>query len=450
MFHKERKSKLRAQEIITPRLTSTQQVDLMKALNQNVEIENRVYKTKSGREIKIANLPSLVPPHFISDLFNSYYCHEQDRKIEFSESARPKINALNKVADYGMNIVTGRSPASSYFFTEGTVQYLVSKLQRLMTEDPDQGCKVIQQMQNMANQGGQGDSAQNSKELNDFIDSLDHKELEEVQSEALKQAEHHEKQMSNMDKSSNPQADEKGQFSHEESNSFGKQLKSAATFKDIKKKLARMKVSKSDEFLKKVMKSNVGNFFDSEKTRHIPIMECEDLAGKPIIGLEEMQSPIYPLNVDDIVVVEKEKSGKSDLYIDSSGSMGSDHRSDSRILLAKSFALKLMQLELVRDVYFFDDTLHGPFNTPRQVLEFSSGGGTSFKVITDNCLKTKRRSLVLTDGQSGDNIPYLNNVFWLSIQAYSNFDCFRIGDKMKYIEKKRCGVFENSQVRVVK
>ena len=85
-----------------------------------------------------------------------------------------------------------------------------------------------------------------------------------------------------------------------------------------------------------------------------------------LIDMELLHPKFRNVMIEDMLVKETKRIGKIDVYVDVSGSMSSSAEieqdgkelSISRLTFAKALVLKLKQLDLVNEVYSFENRVH--------------------------------------------------------------------------------------------
>lgn len=173
----------------------------------------------------------------------------------------------------------------------------------------------------------------------------------------------------------------------------------------IKNVLAKI-LNRSENYFSKNFHTVEESLFDCE--------ECEDL-----FGLEFLNPIFRNAEIMNIGNSKKVYTGKIDLYLDCSGSMGSSENFEGTSIrmidLVKGIAMVLFRLNMIDKLYFFDRSLYEIKNINEfTILAFNRSGGTDFDIVVDQCKANGRNSVVITDGQ--DNVDsYAKNVFFCGI-----------------------------------
>lgn len=208
------------------------------------------------------------------------------------------------------------------------------------------------------------------------------------------------------------------------------------------------KVSINKESIRKVMEKILNesmNYFSSKfKTVEESLFDCEEC--EDLFGLEFLH-PIFKnaeiMNVGNETRIYK---GKMDLYLDCSGSMGSQQYFEGTpirmIDLAKGIAMVLFRMGMIENLYFFDGSLYKIDNINEiTILSFSKSGGTNFNKVIEKIKQNGNNSVIITDGYDSCH-EYSKQAFWIGIggtqfQGYS-------GDAFKtYRATKQCVAYDS-------
>jgi hypothetical protein len=379
-----------------------------------------------------SNVFKQLPAHLVEDIYNSYFMNGKEEGYSINFDLRGKLKLLNKLTDSTINPVTNNNIVYSYILTEYTLDYIIKNLFNIKSNDDKEYQSIIKKLND-------------NKNIDDFLKKISNKQVKNFQKKALEQAKKIENNLSNILESG------KGY------SPTG--IKELIRNVNLVKTINNVNIKSTDTFIKQTMNTTSNGFIHEKNTKHIPLIES-DVLDLPIIGLENMLIPNFEIFIEDIVTLEESKSGKTVLYIDVSGSMfygnmfRGIHDSQSNMFQkCLAFAIKMMTLGYVERVYFFDDELYGPFEKQIDLLKFNKGkGGTSFNLITNSVIANEQNKnvLVLTDGECHKSIPYLSNIYWMSLTQNVKFNAFRNSEiKKQYIENKRCGFYDFSQQKVV-
>lgn len=413
------------------------QYDVKVRNDKGVEVNQR-------REISANNLASKLSPSFTADLFNAYYASEEDFEINMERnSVRAKM--LNKLVDYNMRISTNSDPIVSYVLSQEISKYIIDTVMKLIHSDDFDNNSLKDLMSGLGKSGDDMTDAE-KEAVNTMIDAMDESSISRMQNQSIKQAVETSKEISslNSSKSSKPT----------NSYSLSDSIKSVDDYNSVKHILNNMKVSKSDKFIKRILNSSISGVRCDIKKQHLDLSEVNNIYMHELYGSEFLNKNFKRLFVDEITVKKNKKSGKIDLFLDCSGSMGYSDEENSPFIRVKSLAVYMIKKNMVNNVYFFDNSIHGPYDSSKiiDIISFESGGGTNFKPIVDTVNKSNRRSLVLTDGESSGSIGYNPNIYWCGILSTIDFSRFKKsdGESVKYIENNKCANYSESRgVRLI-
>jgi hypothetical protein len=360
------------------------------------------------------NISKILPDHFIHDLFSIYYNDSETLKINSGKN-KSKSHLLTKLFDVLMTIVTNDSFLGSFFVTEALGEFFV----RYYLESDAATQQALLDM--LAGKGGfdstilSGDKVQQSIQnaLNDAQDKIDETE------DMIK--------------------------------GIGKEIGDARELDDISEILPQLKsMSFSnklvDNFLKKILNKSMNYFSKKSFFKEESIFDVDFI--DEILDLEYLIEPLFSINVDNINTRQELFLGKFDMYIDCSGSMGRTSYQGSDLAVAKAIAIKLMLMEYVENVYFFDSTLSKRFDGEdiMGIIKYESGGGTNFNNVIKKVISNGKNSIVLTDGQDNADL-YTDKLFWVGIKG-ANFRYFGSGDTKKYITNKQCIIQEGNDFKL--
>ncbi len=171
----------------------------------------------------------------------------------------------------------------------------------------------------------------------------------------------------------------------------------------------------------------------------VKVDDIEFLDSEYIEELQELQylHPMFKNTlIDEVYSQTTFRSGKFDIYIDFSGSMD-----DYSLTMIKSIVLELINLKLVKNVYFFDTNVYKVMGTNEVanhnlIASIKQQGGTSLQTVIRQVKSNKNtKSLVFTDGQDLLSI-YTDNVVFIGIEG-SNFHSINRNVLNNYIAKRQ-------------
>lgn len=187
----------------------------------------------------------------------------------------------------------------------------------------------------------------------------------------------------------------------------------------IKQALNRVSVNKDSikSVLAKILNKSQNYFSKNATVIEESIFDAEEL--EDLVGLEYLH-PIFGLaGILDVANETKLYTGKIDLYLDCSGSMGSSETFEGTnirmIDLVKGIAMVLFRMGMIEKLYFFSGRLYEIENINEfTILGFDKGGGTDFNRVVEQCISNGRNSVVITDGEDSVD-KYIKNVFWIGV-----------------------------------
>lgn len=211
----------------------------------------------------------------------------------------------------------------------------------------------------------------------------------------------------------------------------------------IKSSLASLNTSKEkiNVAIKKVL-SNSKNYFSQKCiTTDVELFEAEGILD--INGIEFLHPAFKKSRIFDLSITERKHIGKTDLYIDCSGSMssgcGGELNGVSRMNLAKSLAMQMKEMGILGELYEFENNPKKIQNTKISILLMQPGGGTNIETVLKNILITNKNSIILSDGESSIN-SYTEKAFFIGIGC--DFNYFNKQDKESagrlFIDNRQC------------
>jgi hypothetical protein len=175
------------------------------------------------------------------------------------------------------------------------------------------------------------------------------------------------------------------------------------------------------------IKSKIKNLLDQSNSyfsaKDKPYFESIFDAGT-LDGLEDitlLHPVLRKIFTEDILVKEIRKMGKIDLFIDASGSMeqscgvqGQDGRYMTKLLFAKAFAFKMKELNMLNEVYSFQDHVKYEGNQIVDILNIRGGGGTTTGRVIQRIEANKRNAIVITDAEDHCS-AYSDKAFFIGV-----------------------------------
>ena len=180
---------------------------------------------------------------------------------------------------------------------------------------------------------------------------------------------------------------------------------SLLTTPDLVREIIRKNVvrdfSVSFSYLKSVFGFDSYNFDDFDLTRGY--RDFSKLFDKSYLVLDKEYFDYNFIN-GNFLFFTQSRSGKFDLYIDSSSSMSSfitlDGVSVSKLVYAVALGLYIFSKDVIEDLYFFSSSLRKVDKSfvVDYLLRVSPAGGTSLYPVFENVRATSKYSVIVTDG----------------------------------------------------
>jgi hypothetical protein len=431
-------------EFVTPEIDSWDKSDI-KSFNRTVV--QRLKQENPEMSDAIDEAASKIPEYFQYNLHNMYLNPPDIRKIEeVSDKNKWQMNLLEHMDNYYMKGVTYNSKLNSTIFTSEIMGQMVMKA--ALREDKD-----TEEMLKQMGGGGKGDGEVSNNDQGDISKAMD---------EAEKRSED---MMDELADANDLGVDGELDESKEGGKNAGSQsgeltVQTAQQILAMKKMLNATTLPKEGimNFIKEVIKRGT-SYFSSQYTVHEEeLLESES---DDLLNVEDLL-PIYQmLNLDDIVVQEREYHMGFDVYVDMSGSMstripltpdGSKHKKAdmdyvTAYTLSKVAALKMDQLGLVNDFYLFDNRVVPMGRNKKKFIKTSSGGGTTIDNVLRNIAATGNPSIVITD--AGDHISVVEtNAYFLTIAGGRLNTYGDLANGHNYYTHKQVSAFEGGKFHV--
>lgn len=349
---------------------------------------------------------STVPQHMLNDIYSMYVNDTIQKK------PRNKYNAVkHKVIDSAYNSLTKMISKDSVLFSQ-----IVSRELGLYFQQVQDMIEEEQNKENGGEGGGQGggpgldsemdEDTKDGQKMSDKLDKILQKSQAKLE-QSLKKAEG---EMKEIEASLGKEA---AKTLSDGNINF---LEDYKKLKDILKRITINKESMKTVLMKILNKSQ--NYFSKTAiTVEEGLFEAEEI--EELFGLEYLHPIFRNAGILDVGNEGKLYTGKIDLYLDCSGSMSSsanfEGKSINMLELVKGIALVLYKMNMIDKLYFFDTSIYPIENVNEMsILSFSRSGGTDFDMVVDQCLKNKRNSVIITDGEDRCS-KYARNAFFIGI-----------------------------------
>jgi uncharacterized protein with von Willebrand factor type A (vWA) domain len=386
------------------------------------------------------------PKHIVKDIFKMYY-HKMD-KLDFEERTDTnytKYKFLEKANNPVAKIMSQGSNLKSSIFARNILGHYITRLTAMDYIDPNNSDKIKQSM------NGKGDFD------NDGVDEAIKSMMESTQGKnglekAIQDATDLCKQMDDaMDGDIQERMFENA--TEPGSDNTAGQL-SPDYIRQVAQRLSRISLSMGSlkEKIKKLLDKSVSYFSARQEVEYEDLLNSDNIA-----GLEEyvlLHPKLRKIFVEDVQVKNTKSVGKIDLYIDISGSMSSgcgvedtDGNYISRIDFCKSFAAKLIELDMLNNIYLFDNKVKKYKTDLISVSMIDCGGGTTINAAVRSIETNGVNALILTDAEDGCNI-YSEKAFFIGLKG-ANFSHFNTETIAQYSNRDQVVIFNGKTISKV-
>jgi len=386
------------------------------------------------------------PKHMIKDIFKMYY-HKMD-KLDFEERTDTnysKYKFLEKANNPVAKIMTEGSNLKSSIFARNIMGHYITRLTTMDYVDADNAEKIKQSM----NGGGDFDNDGVDEAMKSMMESTQGKNgLEKAMQDATDLCKQ-------MDDAMDDDIQEKMFENANESGSDGTAGQISPDFiRNIAQRLARINLSMGSlkEKIKKLLDKSVSYFSSGQEVEYEDLFNSDNIAGLEDYVL--LHPKLRKIFAEDVQVKNTKSVGKIDLYIDISGSMSSgcgvndaDGNGISRIDFCKSFAAKLVQLDMLNDIYLFDNKVKKYKTDLISISMIDCGGGTTIDAAVRSIDKNGVNALIITDAEDRCSI-YSDKVFFIGLQG-ANFSHFNDDIIEQYSNRDQVVVFNGSTIKKV-
>jgi hypothetical protein len=437
-----------------------------------------------------------LPREIFADIYNQYYSNIKNLKYEDrNDSNKNRFRMVDKANDPVTKIITSGSNIKSLVFTKSMIEYLLAMLVKMEDEDPEEFQKFMnnlkgngqgeQKAQGNSDQQGEGEgeeegnpddpssskdagqksgkgdtgkgsySEQLEKILKRFTEEPDNKTqqfFDKQMDRAKETVDALEKGLSEEDLKKMWSDLTKGNLTDVDKVTTRLNPESAKNLRDELAKI-RMNMSGLKSTIKNLLDKSIAFFSAKEK------VTFDQFLDNPMI--DEIQEYMYlhpklrKVCVDDLLVKEIERKGKIDVYVDVSGSMGSSaeikglSRSEriSRLTFAKSLVLKLKEMDMLNDVYSFQNRVSKEGNTISDIVFIDGNGGTCLNNVVKKIEENGTNALIITDAEDRCQM-YSNKAFFIGV-AGSDFRSFEDNVVAEYSRRNQIVIFDGNRIMKV-
>jgi hypothetical protein len=384
------------------------------------------------------------PKHLKYDIQKMYY--NKIDKLKFEERTdnnRTRYKFLEKANNPVGKIMSEGSNLKSAIFTKQMMLYYMMQMTMMEYTDPN----AHQQMQNGL-EGGP-DSEFNNDDIDKTMDKMmDNKLSKDMLEKAMKDAqdtcdmvdEHIDKDIQDKMFDEAYRGGSNGQAGNLSPDYF-RQV--AAKLENIKLSMGPLK-----EKLQKLLDKSAAYFSARKIVTYDDFLNAQDAAG--LDDYELLHPKLRKIFLEDLMIKEHKQVGKIDVYVDVSGSMSSgcgvnnsQGEGITKIDFAKSMIVTLKKLDMLNDVYLFDNRVKKYKNDIISISMIDCNGGTSINNAINSIEKVGKNALVITDAEDSCNY-YSDKAFFIGVNG-ARFNGFN----SSFMQNNQCVVFDGKSVRKV-
>lgn len=384
------------------------------------------------------------PKHIKNDIFKMFY-HKID-KLNFEERTDQnytKYKFLEKANNPVSKIMTETSNLKSAIFARNILGYFLTRMTAMEYIDPQSSNNIQQSMD--------GESEFNNEGVDNALDKmLDSKSSKDMLDQAIKDAT---ETCNKIDDVMDEETQEN--FFNNASLGAGEASKLNGDFiNNITSSLERINLSLGSlkEQIKKLMDKSTNYFSARKEVIYDDLFNSDNVAGlEDYIMLHPKLRKIF---AEDLQVKDTKSIGKIDIYIDISGSMSSycgviNQKGDSisKIDFCKAFAAKLKSMDMLNEIFLFDNRVKKCRNDIVSISMIGCGGGTTIDAAVQNIEKEGRNALVITDAEDYCSI-YSSKAFFIGVEG-ARFNYFNNNIIEEYSNKGQVVVFDGTRISKV-
>lgn len=385
------------------------------------------------------------PKHLMKDIFKMYY-HKMDR-LDFEErndKNQTKFKFLERSNNPVAKIMSEGSNLKSAIFARNLITYFLTRMTVMDYVDPD----ASNDMKNGLS--GQGDCESADQAMQDAMDSVQGKNMME---KAIKDATDLCKQMDQaMDEETQEQMFDNVNKSQRDGGNEDAGKLSPSYIRTVSQRLENIKFSMGSlkDKIKKLLDKSVSYFSARKETTYEDLFNADNISG--LDEFEFLHPKLRKIFMEDVMVKETKNIGKIDIYIDISGSMSDDcgvgdNTRISKLDFAKSFVVKLEKMDMLNDVYTFNNSVRKYKKDPISIAVLDTSGGTSIDTAVNVIEKNGVNALVITDAEDSC-YTYSDKAFFIGVKG-SRFNHFSEDAIKQYSNRNQVIVFDGTTISKV-
>lgn len=386
------------------------------------------------------------PSHMVKDVFKMYYNKIEDLKFEDrDEKNHTKFKFLERANNPVGKIMSENSNLKSAIYARNIISYFITRMTMMEFTDP----AAAEDIKNGLNGQSDFDNDGVEKAMEKMMDSRQGKNMLE---DAMQKAQELCKEIDDV------MDDEVQEQMFESANQTGDGNEAAKLSPDYLRQIAarleniNLSMGSLKDKIKKLLDKSVSYFSSNQKTEYEDLFNSDNIAG--LEEYELLHPKLRKIFAEDVQVKNTKKIGKIDLYIDISGSMSSscgvlnsDGNRISKIEFCKAFAAKLKSMDMLNDVYKFDNRVKKSKNDIISISMIDCGGGTTIDEAIRSIERNNTNALVITDAEDHCS-KYSEKAFFIGVEG-ACFDSFREDVIEEYSSKGQVVVFDGTSIRKV-
>jgi len=386
------------------------------------------------------------PKHMAKDIFKMYY--NQIDKLDFQErdeKNHAKFKFLERANNPVGKIMSENSNLKSAIYARNVLAYFIARMTIMDYVDPN----ASQDIKDGLNGKSDFDNEGVGKAMEKMMDS---KQGKSMLDDAMQKAQDLCKQLDeNMDEEIQQQMFENANKPGDDSTA-GKL--SPDFMRQIAARLERINLSMGSlkEKIKKLLDKSVSYFSANETTEYEDLFNSDNMAG--LEDYELLHPKLRKIFAEDLQVKNTKKVGKIDIYIDISGSMSSscgvssdDGNYISKLDFCKAFAAKLKSMDMLNELYMFDNRVKKGKTDVISISMMDCGGGTTIDAAVRSIEKNGVNALVITDAEDDCSI-YSEKAFFIGVEG-ARFNYFHDNTIKQYSDKGQVVVFDGKTINKV-
>jgi hypothetical protein len=364
------------------------------------------------------------PKHMSKDIHKLFYHKMENLEFEArADSNYTKFKMLERANNPVAKIMTEGSNLKSTIFARNIMAYFAVRSAMMEYIDPET------QQQFMSGMNGEG----NPDDIDQAMDKMfNDKQSKNMLDQALKDATD---TCKGLDESIDKETQEK-MFDNVNKDG-GRQSKLNLSMGSLKDKI------------KKLMDKSASYFSSKKEPIYEDLFNSDNLGG--LNDYIELHPKLRKIFAEDILVKDEKSIGKVDIYIDISGSMSDNcgvkdaHGNKiSKLDFCKAFTVKLSEMDMLNEVYLFNNSVTKFKNDPISLAMLDTSGGTT----TDNAIRSIEKNgvnaIVITDAEDTCR-EYSDKAFFIGVKG-SRFSHFNHDIIEQYSDNNQVVVFDGTKV----